>query len=159
MCPVNINMGFGIRSRPTTPLIPLSRLRAMGVARVSLPRFMPAAALSGMQKALEVMKQCIDTGEMVDRPDLLVDMETITGLFALREIAPGKPSSSPTRAGTQVRRRRARLRGPGDALVDAAPLRTISVRADRAPARLAWPNGARSRFGSIRTSSSSASTT
>jgi len=47
--PVNINMGFGIRSRPTTPLIPLSRLKAMGVARVSLPRFMTSAALSGMQ--------------------------------------------------------------------------------------------------------------
>ena len=55
--PVNINMGFGIRSRPTTPLIPLSRLKAMGVARVSLPRFMTAAALSGMQKAIEVLKQ------------------------------------------------------------------------------------------------------
>jgi 2-methylisocitrate lyase-like PEP mutase family enzyme len=85
--PVNINMGFGIRSRPTTPLIPLSRLKALGVARVSLPRFMSAAALSGMQKALEVMKQCIATGELADRPDLLVDMETITGLFRYDEIA------------------------------------------------------------------------
>src|SRR4030095_15585659 len=70
--PVNINMGFGIRSRPTSPLISLSRLKAMGVARVSLPRFMTAAALSGMQKAIEVMKQCMETGELVDRPDLLV---------------------------------------------------------------------------------------
>ena len=33
--PVNINMGFGIRSRPTTPLIPLPRLKALGVRRVS----------------------------------------------------------------------------------------------------------------------------
>jgi 2-methylisocitrate lyase-like PEP mutase family enzyme len=85
--PVNINMGFGIRSRPTTPLISLNRLKAMGVARVSLPRFMTAAALSGMQKACDVMKQCIETGELVDRPDLLVGIETITGLFGYDEVS------------------------------------------------------------------------
>lgn len=85
--PVNINMGFGIRSRPTTPLISLTRLKAMGVARVSLPRFMTAAALSGMQKALDVMKRCVETGELADRPDLLVDMETITGLFGYDEVS------------------------------------------------------------------------
>lgn len=85
--PVNINMGFGIRSRPTSPLIPLSRLKAMGVARVSLPRFMTAAALSGMQKAIVVLKQCMESGELVDRPDLLVGMETITGLFGYDKIA------------------------------------------------------------------------
>ena len=85
--PVNINMGFGIRSRPTSPLISLSRLKAMGVARVSLPRFMTAAALSGMQKAIAVLKQCMETGELVDRPDLLVGMETITGLFGYDKIA------------------------------------------------------------------------
>jgi 2-methylisocitrate lyase-like PEP mutase family enzyme len=79
--PVNINMGFGIRSRPTTPLIPLARLKGMGVARVSLPRFMTSAALSGMQKAIDVLKQCIVTGELADRPDLQVGMDTITGLF------------------------------------------------------------------------------
>ena len=33
--PVNINMGFGVRSRPTTPLMPLKRLKELGVARVS----------------------------------------------------------------------------------------------------------------------------
>lgn len=85
--PVNINMGFGIRSRPTTPLIPLSRLKAMGVARVSLPRFMTSAALSGMQKAIDVLKQTIETGEAVDRPDLQASMETITGLFDYETVA------------------------------------------------------------------------
>ncbi|MEO8752395.1 MAG: isocitrate lyase/PEP mutase family protein [Casimicrobiaceae bacterium] len=85
--PVNINMGFGIRSRPTTPLISLTRLKEMGVARVSMPRFMTSAALSGMQKALDVLKQCITTGELVDRPDLQVSMETITALFGYDRIA------------------------------------------------------------------------
>jgi 2-methylisocitrate lyase-like PEP mutase family enzyme len=85
--PVNINMGFGIRSRPTTPLISLARLKEMGVARVSLPRFMTAAALSGMQKALDVLKQCVNTGELTDRPDLLVSMETITQLVGYDKVS------------------------------------------------------------------------
>jgi 2-methylisocitrate lyase-like PEP mutase family enzyme len=78
--PVNINMGFGIRSRPTTPLIPLRRLKELGVARVSCPRMLTAAAIMGMRKALEQMKQCIETGESADRPDLLASMEDITAL-------------------------------------------------------------------------------
>jgi 2-methylisocitrate lyase-like PEP mutase family enzyme len=85
--PVNINMGFGVRSRPTSPLIALARLKALGVARVSAPRMLPAAALSGMRKALEVMLGCIETGELADRPDLLASMEEITGLFDYQRIA------------------------------------------------------------------------
>jgi len=78
--PVNINMGFGVRSRPTTPLVPLKRLKELGVARVSCPRMLTAAAISGMRKALEQMKWCIETGEIADRPDLLASMEEITAL-------------------------------------------------------------------------------
>ncbi len=78
--PVNINMGFGIRSRPTTPLVPLRRLKELGVARVSCPRLLTAAAIMGMRKALEQMQQCIETGESADRPDLLASMEDITAL-------------------------------------------------------------------------------
>lgn len=85
--PVNINMGFGIRSRPTSPLISLARLKQLGVARVSMPRLMTAAALSGMQKALDVLKQCIASGDLVDRPDLLVSMETITGLVGYEQVS------------------------------------------------------------------------
>lgn len=79
--PVNVNMGFGIRARPTTPLISLTRLKALGVARVSFPRLLPAAALCGMEKALGVLQECARTGELVDRPDLLVGMDTITQLM------------------------------------------------------------------------------
>jgi 2-methylisocitrate lyase-like PEP mutase family enzyme len=85
--PVNVNMGFGVRSRPTSPLIPLERLKALGVARVSVPRMLPAAALAGMRKALEVMQHCIATGAAADRPDLLASIEDITGLFRYDEIA------------------------------------------------------------------------
>lgn len=84
---VSVNMGFGIRSRPTTPLISLRRLAELGVARVSLPRMLPAAALAGMRRALEVMRECIASGELVDRPDLLLSMEEITELMNYRRVA------------------------------------------------------------------------
>jgi len=79
--PVSINMGFGIRERPTTPIVPLPRLKALGVRRVSLPRMLPAAALRGMREALAVMKQSIETGVPANRPDLLVGIEEIWELM------------------------------------------------------------------------------
>lgn len=83
--PITINMGFGIRSRPTTPLIPLPRLKALGVRRISLPRMLPAAALKSMHTALEIMKTVIETGTPVDRPDLLVGIEDIMELMGYGE--------------------------------------------------------------------------
>ena len=50
------------------------------MARVSCPRMLTAAAISGMKKALEQMKWCIETGEIADRPDLLASMEEVTAL-------------------------------------------------------------------------------
>jgi len=79
--PVTINMGFGIRSRPTTPLIPLPRLKALGVRRISLPRMLPGAAIRGMKSALALMQQVMSTGEMMDRPDLVAGIEEITELM------------------------------------------------------------------------------
>jgi 2-methylisocitrate lyase-like PEP mutase family enzyme len=84
--PVNINMGFGVRSRPTTPLVPLKRLKEFGVARVSCPRMLTAAAICGMRRALEQMKWCIETGESADRPDLLASMEDITALMRYDDV-------------------------------------------------------------------------
>jgi len=84
--PVNINMGFGIRSRPTTPLIPLRRLEEIGVRRVSLPRMLPAAAILGMTRALEAMKEVVATGTPVDRPDLAVGIEDIMRLMDYDEM-------------------------------------------------------------------------
>ena len=85
--PININMGFFIRQRPTSPLLPLKRLKELGVARVSSPRMLTSAAISGMRKALEVMQQCMITGELADRPDLTASMEEITELFDYEKIA------------------------------------------------------------------------
>jgi 2-methylisocitrate lyase-like PEP mutase family enzyme len=79
--PVTINMGFGIRSRPTTPLIPLPRLKALGVRRISLPRMLPGAAIRAMKQALSLMQQVIETGEPIDRPDLVAGIDEITALM------------------------------------------------------------------------------
>jgi 2-methylisocitrate lyase-like PEP mutase family enzyme len=73
-------MGLGIRSRATTPLIPVGQLEAMGVARVSLPRMLPAAAISGMRQALQLMRESMQTGVTIDRPDLLVGVDEIMQL-------------------------------------------------------------------------------
>lgn len=84
--PVTVNMGFGIRSRPTTPLIPIRRLKELGVRRISLPRMLPAAAIRGMQTALELMRGVVETGEPIDRPDLLASIEDIMALMGYEEM-------------------------------------------------------------------------
>ena len=84
--PVSINMGFGIRSRPTTPLIPLAELKRLGVKRISLPRMLPAAAIHGMRAALETMKEVIATGQPVDRPDQAVGIEDIMELMGYEQM-------------------------------------------------------------------------
>ena len=78
--PISINMGFGIRQRPTTPLMTMDQLGALGVARVTLPRMLPAAAIKAMTTTLLLMKQSIETGELIDRPDLLASIDEITSL-------------------------------------------------------------------------------
>jgi 2-methylisocitrate lyase-like PEP mutase family enzyme len=79
--PVSINMGFGIRPRPTTPLIPIPRLKELGVRRVSLPRMLPAAAIKAMREALSVMREVMETGVPADRSDLLVGIDEIWNLM------------------------------------------------------------------------------
>ncbi len=84
--PVSVNMGFGIRSRPTTPLISVPRLAELGVKRVTLPRILPAAALMAMEQALTILKQSIETGEVADRPDLLYGIDDIWALMGQPEV-------------------------------------------------------------------------
>src|SRR5581483_5224107 len=50
--PLSVNMGIGVRSRPTTPLLSPRELQELGVAVVSYPRLMTAAAIQGMRNAL-----------------------------------------------------------------------------------------------------------
>jgi 2-methylisocitrate lyase-like PEP mutase family enzyme len=96
--PLTVNMGFGIRQRPTTPLLSVKQLEDMGVKAVSFPRMLTAAAIQGMKNALAVLGQSIDEGRVIDRPDLLVpfgELNELMGLTQLRNLersfaAPGK---------------------------------------------------------------------
>lgn len=78
--PTCINMGFGIRSRATTPMNTVNELADMGVRMIFYPRMLTSAAIMGMIKALEAFREQCDTGTIVDRTDLCVDFETVEGL-------------------------------------------------------------------------------
>jgi 2-methylisocitrate lyase-like PEP mutase family enzyme len=87
--PLTVNMGFGIRQRPTTPLLSVRQLEDMGVKAVSFPRLLTAAAIQGMKNALAVLGQSIDEGRVIDRPDLLVpfgELNELMGLGQLRSL-------------------------------------------------------------------------
>jgi 2-methylisocitrate lyase-like PEP mutase family enzyme len=87
--PLSVNMGFGIRQRPTTPLLSARQLEDMGVKAVSYPRLLSAAAIQGMKNALAVLKDSLDEGRVIDRPDLLVsfgELNTLMGLPQIEEL-------------------------------------------------------------------------
>lgn len=83
--PVSVNMGFGVRSRPTTPLIPAARLEEMGVDVVIYPRLITAAATAGMKQALAELETAVETREEYQAPAAVVDWEYYTDLI-------GKPA-------------------------------------------------------------------
>lgn len=83
--PVCINMGFGIRTRSTTPLLSPKQLQALGVAVVIWPRLLTAAAIRGMQRALDAAREQLRTGEAVDRTDLAASFEELNALMGFEE--------------------------------------------------------------------------
>jgi 2-methylisocitrate lyase-like PEP mutase family enzyme len=84
--PLTVNMGFGIRQRPTTPLLSAKQLEDMGVKAVSFPRLLTSAAIQGMKNALAVLGKSIEEGRVIDRPDLLVSFDELNDLMGIREI-------------------------------------------------------------------------
>lgn len=84
--PISVNMGFGLRSRPTTPLIPVRRLAELGVKRVTLPRMLPAAAILGMRRALAAMTEARDMEHVPERDDLLTDIKDIWDLMGESDV-------------------------------------------------------------------------
>jgi 2-methylisocitrate lyase-like PEP mutase family enzyme len=81
--PVAVNMGFGIRSRSTTPLITAQRLEQMGVAVVTYPRLLTAAAMRGMDLALEALTANLNDPEPTERPDLVASFDQVNDLMQL----------------------------------------------------------------------------
>ena len=82
--PLFVNMGFGLRKRPTTPLISPSELESVGVNGVSYPRLLTSGAVRGMISAIEVFKSdVLGKGLTLDRPDLAVDFDELNELVGL----------------------------------------------------------------------------
>jgi 2-methylisocitrate lyase-like PEP mutase family enzyme len=79
--PLTVNMGLGIRSRATTPLIHPKRLEEMGVAAVSYPRLLSTAAVRGMQNAMTAFQTMLSGRQTVDLPDLQVGFEELNALL------------------------------------------------------------------------------
>lgn len=84
--PLAVNMGFGIRQRPTTPLLSARQLEDLGVKAVSYPRLLSAAAIQGMKNAMTVLKQSLEEERVIDRPDLLVSFGELNELMGLKQI-------------------------------------------------------------------------
>ena len=84
--PLAVNMGFGIRSRPTTPLVGVRDLEAMGVKVIVYPRLLTAAAIQGMKHALSTLAESIALGSVIERPDLAVSFQELNELVGLEAI-------------------------------------------------------------------------
>jgi 2-methylisocitrate lyase-like PEP mutase family enzyme len=83
--PVSVNMGFGIRTRSTTPLISAKRLEDLGVSAVIYPRLLTAAAVQGMIYGMQALKASLGKDEIVNRPDLAVSFEELNELCGYAE--------------------------------------------------------------------------
>ena len=78
--PLCVNMGFGLRTRSTTPLISAKRLEAIGVGAVIYPRLLTGAAIVGMTRALEGLQTAMASEEVIEKPELVASFEDILDL-------------------------------------------------------------------------------
>lgn len=78
---VSVNMGFGIRQRPTTPLFSPAELEDMGASMVSYPRLITAAAIRGMKNGLETLQESVEEDEVIERPEQVIGWEEFMDLI------------------------------------------------------------------------------
>lgn len=84
--PICVNMGFGIRKRSTTPLLSARQMQEMGVAVAIFPRLLTSTAIQGMKNGIAALQQSLETGEVVERPDLAVSFEELNALVGFDEV-------------------------------------------------------------------------
>jgi 2-methylisocitrate lyase-like PEP mutase family enzyme len=85
--PLIVNMGLGMRTRKTTPLMTPKELESLGVAVVSYPRLLTTAALKGMMNAMKIFKEeVVDQHRLVERTDLQVSFEELNDLMGMQEL-------------------------------------------------------------------------
>ncbi|MGZ5120386.1 MAG: isocitrate lyase/PEP mutase family protein, partial [Burkholderiales bacterium] len=85
--PLIVNMGLGMRSRKTTPLMSPKQLQDIGVAAVAYPRLLSTAALKGMMNAMAVFKEeVVQHNRVVEREDLLASFDELNDLMGMRQV-------------------------------------------------------------------------
>jgi 2-methylisocitrate lyase-like PEP mutase family enzyme len=84
--PLCVNMGFGIRTRSTTPLIAPARLHEIGVAAVIYPRLLTACAVQGMKHGIAALRDAMCTPTVNERADLAVSFEELNALVGFAEL-------------------------------------------------------------------------
>ena len=85
--PLIVNMGLGLRSRNTTPLMTPKELEAVGVKVVSYPRMLSTAALKGMMNAMDIYKsEVMGKNLSIDRPDLCAGFEELNNLMGMKRL-------------------------------------------------------------------------
>ncbi len=85
--PLIVNMGLGLRSRSTTPLMSPKELEDAGVKVVSYPRLLTTAALKGMMNVMEVFKEdIVKHNRVVNRTDLQVGFEELNDLMGMKTL-------------------------------------------------------------------------
>jgi len=112
---LSVNMGFGIRQRSTTPLLSAKQLQDLGVAVVIYPRLLTACALQGMKNGLQLLKQSLASGKVVDRPMRWSRSRSCTTSWACTRSrrsssASSRPSSPQPSTAAHARRRSCRMR-------------------------------------------------
>ena len=84
--PLCVNMGFGLRTRSTTQLISLKRMKAMGVGAAMYGRMLSASALQGLKNSLEAFEQSRDEDVVTQRPELMFSFGELNELMDLQSI-------------------------------------------------------------------------
>lgn len=84
--PLCVNMGFGIRTRSTTPLLSAAQLQSLGVGVVIYPRLLTSCALMGMKNGLQLLNQSLESGDAVDRPDVAMSFEELNEVMGMQHI-------------------------------------------------------------------------
>jgi len=85
--PLIVNMGLGLRSRSTTPLMSPKELEDVGVKVVSYPRLLTTAALKGMMNVMEVFQEdIVKHNRVINRTDLQVGFEELNDLMGMKTL-------------------------------------------------------------------------
>ncbi len=84
--PLTANMSYGLRGRVSEKLISAKRLEELGVKFVLYPRLAGGAMIQGLTNALGVLKESVESGEVIERPDLVASFQEQNELMGLNEI-------------------------------------------------------------------------